>query len=67
MRELDPQIELHQLLGRQIYNALQGPVTDAICRKCVSTSFDVNYRSVMEGNSLKVSPSLLPQFYALCK
>lgn len=63
----DPKIELQELLGRQIFNALQGEVTEVIRQKCEGVSYDVNFRSVMEGNSLKVKETLLPKFYQLCQ
>lgn len=66
MRELNPSIELQELLARQIFNVLQGPVTESIRCQCEGSGFDVNFRSVMEGNSLKVSETLLPKFYDLC-
>lgn len=67
MRELDPKIELQELLGQQIFNVLQGSVTEFVRVQCEGIGFDVNFRSVMEGNSLKVSDTLLPRFYALCQ
>ena len=67
MRELNPSIELQELLARQIFNVLQGSVTEIVRQQCEGIGFDVNFRSVMEGNSLKVSETLLPQFYALCQ
>lgn len=67
MRELDPKIDLQELLGQQIFNVLQGSVTEIVRQHCEGIGFDVNFRSVMEGNSLKVSETLLPQFYALCQ
>lgn len=67
MRELDPKIDLQELLGQQIFNVLQGSVTEIVRQQCEGIGFDVNFRSVMEGNSLKVSETLLPQFYALCQ
>ena len=67
MRELDPKIELQELLAKQIFNVLQGNVTDAIRQQCEGNVYDLNFRSVMEGNSLKVQESLLPQFCNLCE
>lgn len=67
MRELNPSIELQQLLAQQIFNVLQGSVTDIVRQHCEGIGFDVNFRSVMEGKSLKVSETLLPKFYALCQ
>ena len=66
MRELDPKIELHELLAQQIYGVLQGEVTNGIRLRCSGEDGDMNLWSVMEGNSLKVQESLLPEFYALC-
>ena len=67
MRELNPKIDLQELLAKQIFKVLQGTVTDDIRRKCEGDDIDVTFRSVMEGNSLKVQESLLPQFYVLCE
>ncbi len=66
MRELNPSIDLQEILARQIFNALQGSVTEVVREKCEGIGYDVNFRSVLEGNSLKVSKSLLPKFHALC-
>lgn len=67
MRELNPSIDLQELLARQIFNVLQGSVTEIVRQECVGTGYDANFRSVLEGNSLKVSPALLPEFHALCQ
>lgn len=66
MRELDPKIGLQEELNRQIWNVLQGDVIEAIRKRCKGGIYDLNYRSVMEGNSLRVQETLLPGFYALC-
>ena len=67
MRELNPQIELQQQLAQEIFNALQGEVTEDIRQKCEGNGIDLYFRSAREGNSLKVNETLLPQFYNLCK
>lgn len=67
MRELNPKIDLQELLAQQIFNVLQGTVTGAIRKSCEGNLSDLNFRSVMEGNSLKVNDTLLPQFCALCE
>lgn len=67
MRELDPRIEMQELLAQQIFNVLQGEVTEIIRQQCEGCGFDMNFRSVMEGNSLKVQQTLLPKFHALCE
>jgi len=67
MRELNPQIELQHQLAQQIFNALQGEVTEYIRQKCQGNANDRYFRSAKEGNSLKVNETLLPQFYNLCR
>lgn len=67
MRELDPKIEWQEILAQQIFNVLQGNVVEDIRKKCVGTAYDLNFRSIMEGNSMKVQETLLPQLYTLCK
>lgn len=67
MRELDPKIELQLVLGQQIMNVLQGPTIEAIRQDCVGLSYDFGFRSAREGNSLKVSETLLPQLYNICE
>ena len=67
MRELNPRIELQHVLAQQIFNALQGEVTEDIRQKCEGNANDIYFRSAREGNCLKVNETLLPNFYALCK
>ncbi len=67
MRELNPQINLQAELGKQIFSALQGQVTDVIRQKCVGNGADVYFRSMREGNSMKVSHALLPHFHSICE
>lgn len=67
MRELNPQIELQHQLAQQIFNSLQGEVTEDIRQKCQGNANDRYFRSAKEGNSLKVNETLLPQFYSLCR
>ena len=55
------------MLAQQIFNALQGEVTEDIRQKFLGNANDRFFRSAKEGNSLKVNETLLPQFYALCK
>ena len=67
MRELNPHIDLQHTLAQQIFNALQGDVTEDIRQKCEGNANDIYFRSAREGNSLKVNETLLPQFYNLCR
>ena len=67
MRELNPHIDLQHTLAQQIFNALQGDVTEDIRQKCEGNANDRYFRSAREGNSLKVNETLLPQFYNLCR
>ena len=64
---LNPAIKLEKHLGKQIYEALQGTVVEAVLRKIKTSSSDAYWRSSMEGHSLKVQQDLLPDFYALCQ
>lgn len=66
MRELNPTIELHSLLHKQIYQALQGDVLNPIRMNCGDDQHDRYYHSMLQGNSLKVQPTTLPKFYDLC-
>lgn len=67
MRELNPKIEIQQLLTDQINKALQGDVIDPIRRRCASQGDDAYCRSLMEGSSLKITPRILPDIDALCR
>ena len=67
MKRFNPAIELEQQIGKQIYEALQGPVVEEVLRKTRITNNDAYWRSSMEGHSLKVQPDLLPAFYELCQ
>ena len=65
-RHLKPTIALEQQLSKQIYDALQGPVVEAVLKKIKTSGADTYWRSSMEGHSLKVQKDLLPDFYKLC-
>jgi Zn-dependent protease with chaperone function len=65
-RHLKPTIALEQQLSKQIYNALQGSVVEAVLKKIKTSGADTYWRSSMEGHSLKVQEDLLPDFYRLC-
>jgi hypothetical protein len=67
MRKLDPKIEWQMVLGQQIMNVLQGPKIESIRHQCEGNIHAMNFRSIKEGTSFKVSKKLLPQFYALCE
>ena len=41
MRELNPQIDLQHQLAQQIFNALQGEVTEDIRQKCQGSVNDI--------------------------
>ena len=60
-------IELEKQIGEQIYNALQGEIVEDVLRELSTNSnSDAYWRSNMEGHSLKVEKTLLPDFYQLC-
>ena len=67
MRELDPKIDLQLVLGQQLMNVLQAPIIEGIRQVCEGNVYDLDFRSRREGNSLKVSESLLPELYSLCQ
>lgn len=67
MRELNPKIDLQEELFKQIYSVLQGDVTRKIRQMCVGNGSDIGYRSLMEGNSLKVQEKVLPELYLMCE
>jgi len=66
MMNLEPTIELERILGGQIYDALQGPVVEAVLKKAKMNSGDEYWRSNMEGHSLKITEPLLGDLYRLC-
>ena len=57
-RHLKPSIALEKQLSKQIYNALQGAVVEAVLKKIQTSSADTYWRSSMEGHSLKVQEDL---------
>ena len=60
-------IELEKQIGEQIYNALQGEIVEDVLREISTNSnSDAYWRSNMEGHSLKVEKTLLPDLYQLC-
>ncbi|MBQ0057487.1 MAG: hypothetical protein KBT20_07515 [Bacteroidales bacterium] len=66
--ELEPKIELQELLHKQIYDALQGETLQKIRSLYVDQDEKDTYiRSDFEGNSLKVEKNLLPDVYELCQ
>ena len=65
-KHLKPSIALEKQLSKQIYNALQGAVVEAVLKKIKTSGTDTYWRSSMEGHSLKVQQDLLPDFYRLC-
>lgn len=67
MKNLNPTIELEQILGGQIYDALQGGVVEAVLKKAKLNSGDEYWRSNMEGHSIKITQPLLGDLFALCQ
>ena len=62
-----PTLPLERELGKQIYQALQGPVVETILKSAKDGSGDDYWRSRMEGHCMKVDKEILPDFYALCQ
>lgn len=67
MSKLTPTLPLERELGKQIYQALQGPVVETILSIAKDGSNDDYWRSRMEGHCMKVDKDILPEFYALCQ
>ena len=67
MTAFNPTLPLERELGKQIYQALQGPVVETILNSAKDGSGDDYWRSRMEGHCMKVDKDILPEFYALCQ
>lgn len=67
MEVFTPTLPLERELGKQIYQALQGPVVETILKTAKGGSGDDYWRSRMEGHCMKVDKEILPDFYALCQ
>jgi Zn-dependent protease with chaperone function/uncharacterized tellurite resistance protein B-like protein len=67
MPTFNPTLPLERELGKQIYQALQGPVVETILKTAKDGSGDDYWRSRMEGHCMKVDKDILPGFYALCQ
>lgn len=67
MTAFNPTLPLERELGKQIYQALQGPVVETILKTAKDGSGDDYWRSRMEGHCMKVDKDLLPDFHALCQ
>lgn len=67
MLTFNPTLPLERELGKQIYQALQGPVVETILQTAKDGSGDDYWRSRMEGHCMKVDKEILPDFYALCQ
>lgn len=67
MHNFNPILPLERELGKQIYQALQGPVVETILKSAKDGSNDGYWRSRMEGHCMKVDKEILPDFYALCQ
>ena len=67
MPTFNPTLPLERELGKQIYQALQGPVVETILKSAKDGSGDDYWRSRMEGHCMKVDKEILPDFYALCQ
>lgn len=67
MTAFNSTLPLERELGKQIYQALQGPVVETILKTAKDGSGDDYWRSRMEGHCMKVDKEILPDFYALCQ
>lgn len=67
MPTINPTLSLERELGKQIYQALQGPVVETILKSAKDGSGDDYWRSRMEGHCMKVEKDILPDLYAMCQ
>ena len=67
MTAFNPTLPLERELGKQIYQALQGPVVETILKSAKDGSGDDYRRSRMEGHCMKVEKDILPDLYAMCQ
>lgn len=67
MPSFNPTLPLERELGKQIYQALQGPVVETILKSAMDGSGDDYWRSRMEGHCMKVEKDILPDLYAMCQ
>lgn len=67
MNLFNHEIKLEKQLQNQIYNALEGDIVSFILKNAGETQEDLYHRSEMEGNSMKVDPDVMGDFYALCQ
>ena len=67
MPSFNPTLPLERELGKQIYQALQGPVVETILKSAKDGSDDDYWRSRMEGHCMKVEKDILPDLYAMCQ
>ena len=67
MPTLNPTLPQERELGQQIFQALQGPVVEAILKTAKDGSGDEYWRSRMEGSCMKVDKDILPDSHALCQ
>ena len=67
MTAFNPTLPLERELGKQIYQALQGPVVETILKSAKDGSGDDYWRSRMEGHCMKVEKDILPDLYAMCQ
>jgi len=67
MPSFNPTLPLERELGKQIYQALQGPVVETILKSAKDGSGDDYWRSRMEGHCMKVEKDILPDLYAMCQ
>ena len=66
MRTLNPTIEFQNVIGKQIYDALQGDLLLDINRVCEGNGYMIFQQSINDGNNLRVLPATLPDLYKIC-
>ncbi|MCC8070553.1 MAG: M48 family metallopeptidase [Bacteroidales bacterium] len=63
----DPLEDLYLRVRQQIFDALHGSILYQSLQIAGYDSYSIRYKSSLQGNSIKVTPKLLPAFHRLCQ
>ena len=63
---LDPTITLQQVIGNQIYEALNGPVMEYIRQECDAGAADNETKELQEHNNMMIEEKTFPDLYRIC-
>lgn len=66
MRTLDPEIDLQKIVGKQIFDALQGDLLLDINKVCEGNGYMIFNQSINDAQNMRILPNTLPDLYATC-